>query len=434
MRPGPRLVTLLAWIAVAALAAPLLPPLAPAVALALALAIGAALGEFLYLRGVTVTAERPPALVLSLDEEERISLALRTDAARPVALTIRQLLPALLDRRSVTLAGVCGPGAVLTLELPARGTARGAEKLEAPWVASTVWGLAERVAQVGATTELRVVPNLAAVRRMHEQLNTYALRGVGTRVSPRLGKGREFDRLRDYVIDDDVRDMAWKATARHGKPIVREFRIDRSQDVLVCLDRGHRMAARTTQITKVDHAVNAAVLLAYICNRMEDRIGLLSFGAEVERGVPQGRGPAHLRRLMTFATAVKPEYIHTDYLALGVHVRRRVRHRTLVLIVTDLPEGDNRHALVRAVRTLLPQHLPLVLVVSDPALWAAAHVRPADRPELCRTLVARDVWTERRQTMRDLTRLGALVVETQPENLGLHAVNAYIDVKRRQIL
>src|SRR5205085_7625033 len=130
--------------------------------------------------------------------------------------------------------------------------------------------------------------------------------------SPKLGKGREFDRLREYNTDDDFRDIAWKPSARHNKLIVREYRTDRSQDVLVCVDRGHRMAARSGHISKADHAVNAAVLLAYICNRMEDRMGLLSFGAEVERGVGQGRGAAHGRQLVSFATGLKAEFIHTD--------------------------------------------------------------------------------------------------------------------------
>ena len=89
---------------------------------------------------------------------------------------------------------------------------------------------------------------------------------------------------------DDFRDIAWKASARHGKLIVREYRLDRSQDVLVCLDRGHRMAARVAGLSRLDHAVNAAVLLGYICNRMEDRVGLLSFATDVTVGVGTGAG------------------------------------------------------------------------------------------------------------------------------------------------
>ena len=135
-----------------------------------------------------------------------------------------------------------------------------------------------------------VIPDLRAVGRLHAQLNRFALRGYGTRLSARLGKGREFDRLREYVRGDEFRDIAWKASARHDKLIVREYRLDRSQDVLLCLDAGHRMAARVAGLTRLDHAVNGAVLLSYGCNRMEDRVGLLSFAAAVTRGPRPGQG------------------------------------------------------------------------------------------------------------------------------------------------
>ena len=128
------------------------------------------------------------------------------------------------------------------------------------------------------------------------------------------------------------------------------------------------------------------------------------------------------------------EYVHTDYLRLAAHLRRRLQRRQLILIVTALPEQDEQHALVRAVRMLTPQHLPVVVVLSDADLKAAAHFLPAGKEELCRTLVARDVWTARRQTMEELRRRGALVVDTVPEDAGVDAVNAYLDVKRRQLL
>ena len=308
------------------------------------------------------------------------------------------------------------------------------KKSQPPYVAASHWGLVERVQQVGVESELRVLPNLRAVRRLHGQLNQFNQRGLGSRSSPRFGKGREFDRLREYVIDDDFRDIAWKASARHRKLIVREFRLDRSQDVLICLDRGHRMAARAGHISKVDHAVNATMLLSYICNRMEDRVGLLSFGADVERGIGQGRGTAHLQQITAFATAIKAEYIHTDYLQLAVHIRHRVRQRALILIMTDLPETESSSALLRAVSMLAPQHLPLVIVLSDPNLQAASKFLPDDHAELCRTLVAKDVFFGRQHTMKELRRRGAMVVDTTPEDSGIASITSYIEVKTRQLL
>jgi len=194
------------------------------------------------------------------------------------------------------------------------------------------------------------------------------------------------------------------------------------------------MAALTTRILRIDHAVNAAMLISYICNRMEDRVGMLSFGAQVDSGIPQGRGAAHLSKITSYSSSIQAEYIHTDYLALGAHVRRRLRRRALVMIVTTLPEAGEQQALVRAVGMMVPTHLPLVVVLSDPALRAAAEAQPAGHDELCRTLVARDVWTDRRKMMDELRRRGAWVIDTGPEDAGVESVNTYLEIKRRQLI
>jgi uncharacterized protein (DUF58 family) len=326
------------------------------------------------------------------------------------------------------------PGEMLAVELQPRGIARGTATVEPLWIAATIVGLVERIVRAGEPSIVHVLPNLHAVGRMHKKLNEYALRSLGARQAPRIGKGRDFDRLRDYVRDDDYRDIAWKASARHGRLIVREFRMERSQDILLCLDRGHRMAARVEQITRLDHAVNASVLISYICNRMEDKTAILSFDTEVDKGLPAGRGAAHLRAITAYVTQLEAAYRHTDYLALAASLRRRLHHRTLILILTVLPEREERYDLLRAVDMLAPHHLPLFVTLTDRDLRAQAELLPADTTELSRTLVARDLWLGRAELMRELRARGAMVVESTAIDWGADAVNAYVDVKRRQLL
>ena len=390
--------------------------------------------------------------MLSLGEDERVPLALASDAARPLELTLRQLWPDLVDRRASRLSGRLEPGRTLALELPVRAVKRGTAPLPAPWLAATRDGWVERIVEVPVSSPdsagrpraveagtpepvlLTVLPSLLAVRRLRRQLDRMFLSGLGARAAPRIGHGREFDRLREYVLGDDLRDVAWKATARHGKPITREYRLDRAQDVLICVDRGHRMAARVGPLTRLDHAANAAVLLASICDRMEDRTGLLAFADESDRGVGQGRGMAHLRAVTAEAAQLAVADRPTDYLALAAVLRRRLKTRSLIVIVSVLPELDEERTLARAVERLLPQHVAVVLTFADPALEALATALPVEKAELSRTLVARDLWVERRRTLSELRRRGALVVEAPPGDAGIEAVNAYLEVKRRQLL
>ncbi len=305
MRPGPFILPcFLALFCIAALA-PWIPSAAPLAFAGMILLLIVFIAERIALGRTTIRAERPPIAALSLNEEQPLALTVSTDSSRPVKLAVRQLWPSLIEARSSTREGIVNPGETLRLEYNVRSVQRGKETLDTPYASASFFGFAERIVPIGKPAEINVLPNLRAVRRLHSQLNQFVLRGMGTRAAAKLGKGREFDRLRDYHNDDDFRDINWKASARHNKLIVREFRTDRSQDILVCVDRGHRMAARAGHITKVDHAINGSVLLSYICNRMEDRMGMLTFASDVDRGINQGRGMAHMRQLTAFATGVK---------------------------------------------------------------------------------------------------------------------------------
>jgi len=398
---------------------------------ALALLTGA---EAWQLRRVRVQVERPETVALSLGESESVPISIGHGSPAAMHFVLRSPWPRVLGGGAGWLEGTCPAGTMLSLSLEVRGVTRGSEALPPVHAAIRRWGLVERRLEVPAPCTVSVLPNLRAVKRLRTSLDAYFLRRTGTRTAPRLGQGREFDRLRDYVPGDDLRKIVWKASARARKLIVREFRLERSQDVLLCVDRGHRMAGRVGDLSRNDHAVNAAVLTAYLCNRFEDRTGLLAFGDTVERGVGQGRGGTHLAAMTRFGTGIHPEYVHSDYPALAAHVRRRLKARSLILVLTVLPEAGEQQAMLDAVDALVPRHLPLFVSLRDPALEAAAEILPRSREELARSLVASDLVQARRQLVRELRTLGALVVETRPEDAGVEAVNAYLDVKRRQLL
>ena len=434
MRPGPLLIRLTVILAASSLLVAVVPVLVWALLAGMVLLMIAAAAEAVLLRRVVFRVERQAKLAVPLDERETTVVRISTSSRRTLRVLLRQRWPLLVEPRSSVVEAVVRAGESLAVELQPRGIARGTATIEPLWIAASMRGLMERIVAAGEPTTVHVLPNLIAVGRMHKRLNDYALRAMGARQAPRIGKGREFDRLRDYVRDDDYRDIAWKASARHGRLIVREFRTERSQDILLCLDRGHRMAARVEQITRLDHAVNASVLISYICNRMEDKTGILSFDIGADKGLPAGRGAAHLRAITAYVTQLEPAYRHTDYLALAASLRRRLHHRTLILILTVLPEREERFDLLRAVDMLAPQHLPLFVTLNDRDLRAQAELLPANEDELSRTLVARDLWLGRAELTRELRARGAMVVESTAMDWGADAVNAYIEVKRRQML
>jgi uncharacterized protein (DUF58 family) len=202
---------------------------------------------------------------------------------------------------------------------------------------------------------------------------------------------------------------------------------------VICVDRGLRMSTRVGALSRLDHAVHAALLLSYACHRMEDNTSAVSFASDARIEAPSGRGNTQLRRMLRFAVGASETNEASDYLALAAHLRARVRHRSLIVILTSLPDADSE-SLLRGLKLLSPQHLPLLIILQDLALDAVASALPESKEALFQTLAARDLVNRRKEILQEARTRGAMVVETTPSNAGFAAINAYLEVKRRQIL
>ena len=345
-------------------------------------------------------AGAPPGRARERDPRRALTTPPRDRCGSRCARSGRALLEQPLQRRR----GRCRPGEVLTLRAAgARGRARARDASRRRSRPLTLLGprAEQRLARAGAWREVCVLPNLRAVGRLHAQLNRFFLRGLGSRSSARLGKGRDFDRLREYVLGDDYRDMAWKASARRAqadrprvpaRPLAGHADLPRPRP-----PHGRARGARHA----LDHAVNAAVLLAYICNRMEDRVGILSFADDVEPGLGPGRGttpPAPPHRLRRHRARRVPA--HRLPGARPPTCAAGCGHRTLVLILTALPELEHDGARAgRAHARPAPPAAGGGALRSRPGRGGRpAALRP--EAELCRTLVARDLWPGARNGAR----------------------------------
>ncbi len=434
IRPGPVLARALGLLAAASMLAAISPWFGIIAGSLLGILFFVSAIEAFWLNSIRVDLTRLDDTVIPLNGERCHQWTLVADNTLPVRAIIRQNWPAAIEAFAEQTEYVIKPTERCGHRLSLHGLRRTESELEPATIILTGIGLIERVCHRGGSARVRVIPNLDSVRKLARDIDRFALRGLGQRVAPHSGKGREFERLREYVAGDDFRDISWKASARHGFWITREFTIEKSQDVVVCIDQGHRMAKQTTRIRHVDHAVNASLLIGYACNRLDDRTGLIRFASKAETALPQGRGRTHLRKLLEASTPVEATEDFTDYPALAAYLKRGLRQRSLVILFTTLPEWDEQRSLVRMAALLQPQHLLLVMSLIDPAFDAMAESLPANHDELCRTLVAKDLTLARRQMILDLQRQGAHVVETAPDDLGIRTVNAYLEIKSRQLL
>lgn len=381
-----------------------------------------------------ILAERRCPVYASQGLEQVFEIELRNLGARPRRVRVRDQTP-LEWAPAPVLTGVVAAGSSMKVHYgvipPERGVFAFAGihvRVEGPL------GLGARSVLVPAGQEVKVFPVLQPLR--YADLATYRrtshLWGL-TRAS-RLGEGREFEELREYVEGDDPRKIHWKATARLDRPIVQEFRPEKNQNVILVLDTGRLMCALTEGKTKLDHAMDSAVQLAHAAMAGGDQPGLLAFAEGVLCFVPPGRTPAQFRRILEGTLPLRPRLVEPQYEKAFLWLRSRIQRRSLVVIYTDVLDEAASENLLDAVALLKPRHLPLCIAVRETE-WDAHLNRPVtDLGDLYERSVLQETLRRRKGALKRLLQKGVMAMDLPASELTPGVMGRYLEVKRKGMI
>ena len=426
--PSGRLAGLLV---VAALAALVLPPLA-AVALAAALLVAGAVDAWLAPAPwrVGVARELPPVLPLGRSGEvawqlhnprrRRLTVGVTDELAPSLgagARRVRAQLPAHARTRATSTVSPTRRGTFT----PAAVTVR---------VAGPA-GLATRQARRALPGRIEVHPSFRSRDAAELRIRRARILEQGLRSVRGRGGGTEFEMLREYVEGDEFRHLDWAATARRGTPIVRTFRAERNQTVLVLLDTARTTAGLVEDVPRLDHAMDATLALATVATHLGDRTGLLAFGAGVHTLVPPRRDSGQLRRLAGAMHTLEPELGEAGYRAAFATTLARFRRRALLVILTELAPGAVDETLLPALPLLTREHAVVVAAVRDPALLELRDRPPGHVEDAYAAAAASEVLDARERVATRLRAAGVRVVDAAPGELAARLCDTYLDVKAR---
>ncbi|MCY2960244.1 MAG: DUF58 domain-containing protein [Planctomycetota bacterium] len=303
-------------------------------------------------------------------------------------------------------------------------------------------GLVQRTARVESAHATAVEPALLGLRRNLVLAASERWRDLGSRTSIRRGGLQEFDTLRDHVPGDEVRLVDWKAFARRGRPIVRQYREERGQELVVAIDCGRRMAATTSEdvprsgsratvargMTKLDHALDAALQLAAVALEHGDRVGAIAFDADVIAWIPPARGRAQFARLRKRLFGLQASTRESDLERALRELALRHRRRALVLVLSDVADPLSVERQAAALRSGSGRHRVLFAGLDDPALRALAEGRVAADPLLVASAVA--IVAERRAGLRRLASRTVRVLDAPPAEAAAPAIAAWLAARR----
>jgi uncharacterized protein (DUF58 family) len=297
------------------------------------------------------------------------------------------------------------------------------------------WGLCDLRERLGPREQRRVYPDFGQVARYAWLAGDRRLQEIGIKTYQQRGSGTDFKQLSEYRVGDSVRHIDWKATQRMGKPIVREFQDERDQCVILMVDCGRRMRADDRQgrigTTHFDQVLNAIMLLSYVALKQGDAVGAMTFGtpAGQERSVTPRKGAQSLNGLMAELFDVQPTPTHSDYLAAAQDLLRRQPRRALVIVITNFRDEDSAE-LRQALRLLRSRHLVLLASLRE-RIVAELTAQPLTTGDAAIDVASAHLYEQsRRDAFNRLAARDALMVDAEPERLGIELVNRYHAVKR----
>ena len=384
------------------------------------------------LRALSPRTFLPPELAVGRTDEARLEVSARTPAQLRLEAALEVDGPAGLQFgiQSVAAAGKDRCDAIFALSPWRRGLAvwRG---LQLRWRGP--FGLVWRQARVSLAAE---TPIGADGRRLEQEaLRLYARDAAfGSRVQPNAGEGSEFEALRDYQTGMDRRAIDWKASARHQALKAREFRTERNHQVLLAIDCGRAMSEPVGKAPRIDHAIHAALLVAFVSLKAGDRAGLFAFDERPRLSTGPLSGMAAFSSLRREAARIDYGTGEPNYTLGLTTLSAGLGRRSLVVIFTEFPDTTSAELMIETVGRLLRTHLVLFAVFRDEELESLVETEPGSAADMTRAVVAATLLRERDLVLARLRRLGAHVVEASADRLGSAALNAYLDLKRRDLL
>jgi uncharacterized protein (DUF58 family) len=454
---------LLVWTAVIVLPFALVTAMAPA-ATALSslimagfvvLAVADALTASRGLRGINV--ELPCMVRMTKDRTAKLELRLRNSSQIGRRLRTGLALPEDIIPNDEVLAVEVPAGTewsqISFLYTPVK---RGHYRLESAHLeCASLLGFWAARRRFPLNSELRVYPNLMTERRNLAALflNQGAL---GIHAQRQVGKGRDFEKLREYAAGDSFEDIHWKATARRSRPITKVFQVERTQEVYVVVDtsrltarapegagNGVRQPLETAEDTRtapppdttLERFITAALVLGLAAEKQGDHFGLISFSDAIGKFVRAKNGKAHYSLCRDALYTLEPRIVSPDFEDLCTFIRLRLRRRALLVFLTALDDPLLAESFVRNLDLIRGQHLVLVNMLQPPTavpVFSNANVATVDG--LYQHLGGHLQWHRLRELGKVLQRRGVKFATLENERLSTELVSQYLGVKRRQLL
>lgn len=292
-------------------------------------------------------------------------------------------------------------------------------------------GLVKRRYIFPAQHTVKVYPSFVQMRRYQLLAVSNRLQEAGVKKIRRIGHSLEFEQIKDYVRGDDYRTINWKATARKGNLMVNSFTDERSQQVYCLINKGRVMKMPFDNLTLLDHAINASLVLSNVALIRQDKAGLITFEREIDTFLPADKKPTQMNLILESLYRQQTTFLEPDFEKLFSVIRNRITNRSLLILFTNFESLESLNRALPAFKRMAHYHLLLLVFFENSELKSITSKQATTLEGIYIKTIAEKFAYEKRQMVKELHKNGILSILTTPANLTVNTINRYLELKTR---
>jgi uncharacterized protein (DUF58 family) len=425
---------------------------APTIVLALVIIIAVAMDAFRSqgrLEGIHVTL--PEVVRISKGREGDFSLQIENENLKVRRMRLGLAFPEEINTPAVEMrVELPEDNHISSINWLLAGLKQGRYHLNTCYLeTASLWGFWSIRTAVRINMEIRVYPNLFDERKNLSGL--FLNKGLGIHTQRQVGKGRDFEQLREYLPGDSFEDIHWKTTAKRGEPITKVYQIERTQQIYVIIDAS-RLSARSPEAnsapiqddaqtavadltTMLQRFITSALIMALAAERQGDMFGLLTFDDKVRSFLTAKKGKAHFNTCRDTLYTLQPRRVSPDFAELFTFIGTKMRRRALLVFLTHLDDPVLADSFAQYIDLISRQHVILVNMFKPEAakpLFSSESVSSVN--DIYNDLGGHLLWRRLQETQKVLQKRAVGLGMLDNENFCTELVTQYLTLKRRQVL
>lgn len=389
----------------------------------------------LYLTKNKVQGKRIVDEKLSNGEDNSIIIQLQNNYKIAIKVEIIDEIPHQFQNRNFLIQDTLTPGQAKDLNYILRPNFRGEYKFGdlIVYVHSKL-DLFKRRYNFDAQQTLKVYPSIIQLKKYDLKAISNNLQMIGLKKIRRIGQTTEFEQIRDYVMGDQIKNINWKATAKRNQLMVNQYQEEKNQNIYMVIDKGRVMQMPFNNLTLLDYAINATLVMGNTVLQKSDKAGMLTFSKRVEHVIKADNKKNQLARFLDNLYKIEPNSYESDYSRLFIDLKKYINNRSLLILFSNFETLESLQRQLPYLRAIAKQHVLVVIFFENTEISDLTRAIPQNTKEVFDQVIAQKYIDEKKLIVSQLLKFGIFSVLTKPENLTIDTINKYLEIKAKGLI